>query len=265
MKSIDKFERLIQSVKNDTQFAKSIGISKNALYKYRNGKKYHEKELRTDIAIEISKVYKIDFYYFYNDDIEISDNPSKTYPVVDSCRVNELEGSVKALVSQVSELIKKGQKTNSKSLKMISEFADDAIKEFISATIKIENFSKAYLASNTDLAIIVKNCTSGLVCYANRKAKDFAQLTKILDSSDMSNIIDVLKEINEFKVENATYILQINEVLLIIEKNRIIEHYSELYCKQMEAFDLLDEKFVDSKIKVIKIAHITFISLDDCY
>ena len=207
--SIKKFESLIkESGLSDTKFAEKLGKNKNILYKYRNQKNYELNDLRTDFAIEISRVFKIDFYYFYDDSKPLSLNPAIDYPVVDSTQISELKRTINNLVEGMAKLTKKSEKSNRGYLEVIVDSASNAVSEFISATIKLNNIGKKYLNVNADLAIIMRASSDALIAYAKRKSMDFTQKINTIDCSEAKDLEVALNDVYEFKKEKPYHIEQ---------------------------------------------------------
>lgn len=234
--SMMKFESLINnSGLNASEFARKIGVTKNALYKLRKRKteqsekseleEFKEKELPSEYAIKVMQVFKIDFSYFYDDTIDISLNPAKDHPVVDNKRFNELKNSVVDMSNALSELSKKFEKSNSSNVKVITDIANDVINEFISATIKLDRVSKNLLDDNRDLKIIVDISNRSLIDYAKRKATDFIQTIKNIDKANVISTTEVMKKVYDFKLENAPYIIQVNKLINIIDKQKVLDVY----------------------------------------
>lgn len=225
--SIKKFESLIkESGLSDTKFAEKLGKNKNILYKYRNQKNYELNDLRTDFAIEISRVFKIDFYYFYDDSKPLSLNPAIDYPVVDSTQISELKRTINNLVEGMAKLTKKSEKSNRGYLEVIVDSASNAVSEFISATIKLNNIGKKYLNANADLAIIMRASSDALIAYAKRKSMDFTQKINTIDCSEAKDLEVALNDVYEFKKENAEYMLQVDNLINCLNKNEKLDYYS---------------------------------------
>ncbi len=246
--SMLKFESLINnSGLNASEFARKIGVTKNALYKLRKRKteqskkceleEFEEKEFPAEYAVKVMQAFKIDFSYFYDDTLEISLNPAKDHPVVDNKRFNELEKSVIDMSNALSELSKKYEKSNSSNIKVITEISNDVINEFISATIKLDKVSKNLLDDNRDLKIIVDISNRALVDYAKRKATDFIQTINNLDKTDVTSTATVIKKVYNFKLENATYVIQVNKLINIIDKQNELS----IYLKKGES--IIDEYY----------------------
>ena len=224
-KSVEKFENFMYSLDmSKSKFAKSIGLSKENLNNYLKRQKDADKsnnpddfgterELNTEYAISVSQVYKIDFYYFYDDSIPISADPIKEHPVVDNKRFSELEKSVESMASAMAEMSKKYEKSNSSNFKMMKEMANDVINEFISTTIKLETACKLSLDSNSCLVKIMEANDRLLINYAKTKSLDFINTINSIEKADAISTSYVMKKIYNFKFENASYIAMMNNVI----------------------------------------------------
>ena len=237
-KSVEKFENFMYSLDmSKSKFAKSIGLSKENLNNYLKRQKDADKsnnpddfgterELNTEYALSVSKVYKIDFYYFYDDSIPISADPIKEHPVVDNKRFSEW---VENMASAMAEMSKKYEKSNSSNFKMMKEMANDVINEFISTTIKLESACKLSLDSNSYLVKIIEANDRLLINYAETKSLDFIKTINSIEKADAVSISNAMKKIYSFKLENASYIAMMNNVINVINKQKELIPYSEKF------------------------------------
>ena len=237
-KSVEKFERFMYSLDiSQAKFAESIGLQRGALNIYLKRKRGTNKssnpddpekegELYTEYAISVSKVYKIDFYYFYDDSIPISADPIKEHPVVDNKRFSEW---VENMASAMAEMSKKYEKSNSSNFKMMKEMANDVINEFISTTIKLESACKLSLDSNSYLVKIIEANDRLLINYAKTKSLDFINTINSIEKADAVSISSAMKKIYNFKLENASYIAMMDNVINVINKQKELIPYSEKF------------------------------------
>ena len=237
-KSVEKFERFMYSLDiSQAKFAESIGLSKENLNNYLKRQKNADKmsdsddsgtkrELNPIYAISVSKVYKIDFYYFYDDSIPISADPIKEHPVVDNKRFSEW---VENMASAMAEMSKKYEKSNSSNFKMMKEMANDVINEFISTTIKLESACKLSLDSNSYLVKIIEANDRLLINYAKTKSLDFINTINSIEKADAVSISSAMKKIYNFKLENASYIAMMDNVINVINKQKELIPYSEKF------------------------------------
>ena len=239
--SMEKFLAFIDTLGiSDAKFAESIGVTRNALCKMigkkidgelksKKNEEREEKELSYIYALRVMETYKIDIHYFYDNDIEVSSDPIHEHPIVDNKRVREIENEVERMTSALDELSKKFEESNSRNIKIITDIANDVINEFISATIKLDKVSKNLLASNGDLRTILDISDRALIAYAKRKSLDFIQMINSLDKNDLAKTVNVMNKVYVFKLENATYLVQINRCNNIISKqNKLIPYANKI-------------------------------------
>ena len=106
-KSFEKFKHIIdyfvgKEGKKSVDIALELNQSKQNLNNWLT--RNTASELQYNIAFEMSRVYNIDIWYFYDDNIEIVDRPWEKYHKVDSVSFNELSEKVNSIQLKIKNM-----------------------------------------------------------------------------------------------------------------------------------------------------------------
>ena len=199
--------------------------------KSKKNEEREEKELSYIYALRVMETYKIDIHYFYDNDIEVSSDPIHEHPIVDNKRVREIENEVERITSALDELSKKFEESNSRNIKIITDIAY-SVESLIANVLDISD--------------------RALIAYAKRKSLDFIQMINSLDKNDLAKTVNVMNKVYEFKLENATYLVQINRCNNIISKqNKLIPYANKIegLSKKYDSLHEIVESCHDKELK----------------
>ena len=208
-------------------------------------------ELQYNIAFEMSRVYNIDIWYFYDDNIEIVDRPWEKYHKVDSVSFNELSQKVNSIQLKIEELTKKYESSNSDICKIIKDKANFIITNIIKNTI---GFKAAYELLMQDLRYTNEPLKAIIEEMNKLMILDISKINKLiseLNINDTFNLFDAYNALQEYEIITHDDTKDTIEVTNIIkELKRINDFYTLYWDKTNDLYELIKNSSKDLVDKI---------------
>lgn len=180
-KSFVKFELIFKNEKEKLNSLSNFNISNDVLKNLLNNK---NDELSPRIAFELAIIYNVDYWYFYNDEIEETKNPWEKYPLVDLADFGKLNENIKEIEVKIKNIAKKYSLDNGEMFKFIEFRTNHIIEGIIRNSIGFKTANKGIM---NDLSVI------------NNSFKDALNNIEEIQNNDMNKILKLLDEVNDNK------------------------------------------------------------------
>lgn len=237
-KSFVKFNLILKDEKEKNKALKFFNTSDDVLNNLLSRK---EDELSPRIAFELALKYNVDYWYFYNDEIEELDKPWEKYPLVGAddfkClndNIREIENKIKAIANKYS--------LNYKDMFKFIEFRTNHIIEgIISNSIIFKTANKEMM---NDLSIINNSFKDALNNIEEIQNNDMAKILKLLDDAEnreSNALFDLYTDLQKYEMITYDDNRMTKEYFIIAKEIQKINGFFSDYSKEVAELNRLIE------------------------
>ena len=240
--SQEKFDKFIDSlidngkINSKSDFAKLMRLDFQGIYdkEMLNNRRYREKELKIDLALKASSIFKVNINYFYDDTTPISINPLEEHKL-DSLKIKELSDEIIVLNDKLDSFI---EKTNSEKGEVLIAFKKDA-----------KNLLNALNEATMHLIVVISR-TKLLAGETNDFSRFLNEDDIILNIKNTKAIIDEVFDNLDNNYSNKNLFngfVKLRDEYLIVDNYRFIVMLLE---KMLNHFFLLNKKAIEIRERV---------------